>query len=425
MPRGGVQRFAARERFSDYLPWTWYDQQNHVYLTQDDHYGYVLETTPLPFAGQQAERTIKGLMTIAFPKGTVVTYQLIADPCIDPILERYAATKVRQDPIVQNHVRSLCEHLKRCQPGTEQTNGVPLRNYRNIISVKSPEPLPEDLLSSMLESLGTFGARFWTPDGPAGMLEFHRRLFSRLDEPNSGVWNPDREIRKQVIDPGYPIEFACGDPRTVRIGAQYARCITPQALPSETDLMRMNKILGGYAGPSDDPNQINGSFIYSVSIIYDDVKSALATKANIVTSQKATGTIAAAIAKQCEEMMWATDKIRDTPFVRVLPTLWVFGSTPDQARDAASRVKRLWEGANFAVQQESHLTRVLLPASLPLGMISKKQDLTLIDRDYMMPVDAAANFVPLQADFRGAGGRSSCWLAGRGSSSRSISSTVT
>jgi conjugal transfer ATP-binding protein TraC len=422
-----LQAALGRERFSDFLPVVAYDPDSRTYLTQDNHPGYMWEVTPIPFGGASTTTVLEGLLGISFPENTVVQYMLFADPYIDPILERYQdkprAHFIATDPsdpiqqrqaenaqLIGDNISSLVRHISDGRDGIEQLNGIPFRNYRCFIAVKPPEVLSDDLLASLVESLAQFGCRHLPPDKDNGYLALMRRFFGALDRKASGVYDPRKEIRRQIIDPGFPIQFNYKDPdtgerfpSTVKIGDRYARCLTPQALPKTTDMLKMNRIIGGLKGLADDADQITVPYLYTVNFFYTNSKAALNAKAQIVIAQKGAGTLAAKAARVAEDYLWATDKADETPFVRMMPILWTFGRSPEEAGDGVARLKRLWGKEQFSLVEESYLNPVLLPSAMPLGMIMAKQNLTLLDRDFLMPVDAAATFIPLQADFRGAG----------------------
>jgi conjugal transfer ATP-binding protein TraC len=420
LTRKKLTKALDRERFSDFFPIVAYDEETATYITQDNMPGYMWEVTPMPFGGSNTKAILEGLLEISFPHGTAFQFMLFADPFIDPILKKFAdkpraqfkVTKPRCETqkrqaktakLLSDNIDSLIDHYLDGRHGIEQLNGIPFRNFGCFIAVKPPEVLSEDMLASLVESLAQFGCRPLLPDGPNGYLAFMRRIFGTLDQERPGFYDPRREIRRQIIDAGYPVSFQYGDSKTVKIGDRYARCLTPQTLPKNSDMLRMNRIIGGLKGLADDADQITGPFLYTVNYIYTDYKAALNAKAQVVIAQKGAGTLAAKAARVADEFLWATDKADETAFVRVMPIIWCFGRSPEEAGDISARFKRLWGKEGFSLQEESYLNPVLLCSALPLGMVLGKQNLTLLDRDFLMPIDAAATFAAIQADFRGAG----------------------
>src|SRR3546814_10210569 len=64
------------------------------------------------------------------------------------------------------------------------------------------------------------------------------------------------------------------------------------------------------------------------------------------------------------------------------------------------------------VREESYLNPILLTASLPFGLYPERRTIKMLERDFRMPVKAAALMVPIQTDFRG-GGRPALLYVGR------------
>ena len=417
MQKGWFTRLLARESFSPFLFYDYYDEESCTYVTQDGQYGYAWEIRPVAFAGASTEKTIKGILQAAFPDGAVTQVMTFADPFITPIVERYGNKKRRiapQDPsdtegraaakIIDDNIRSFQNHILQNVDGMAQTSNVPIRNFRTLIFTKSPEPIHVDTRSSIEEGLSQFGCHHLVADGPQGLVAFQRRFFSMMKEEAPGHVDPTQPLRAQVIDAGYPISFnSDGDDKLVKVGAQFGRCLTPKTLPKEIDMLRMNRVLGGLHGVHDDPNQITSPFIWMVAFVHGDPKGEIGKKASIVTTQKGAGTFAARIKKHADEYLWAMDQLDEQPFLAVIPVLWIFGATEEKARDAAQRAKRLFDKEQFVMQEEGYLTQVLLPMVTPFGVNISGNNVALLDRHFYLPLDACVPLANVQGDFRGAG----------------------
>ena len=395
-----VEALTRRERFSDFLPYARYDAGEGRYETIDDCHAYLWEISPVAFASESVVTAMTGLLNIKFPAGVVAQFILYADPYIGDILSDYVATKTRDDPLVKANVASFVSHLLKNQDGMEQLNGIPVRNFRAFVAVKSKEKLSQDILSVTHEALTRFGVRSVPAAGDDGLIALLRRFFSDMRKSRTGVYDEERPIRKQVIDAGQPIIF---DGPLARFGSHYGRCLTPQALKKETDASTVNRLFGGMMGLVDDSEQINGPFLFCVNVIFGDVAVELHAKSQVVTAQKAGGAIAAQIAKRTEEMHWALDVLQNEKFVRIIPIMWVFGWSETEVRDSVSRVSRLFESEQFAMQEESYLNKVLFLSALPFGLYTEAQNIRTMERDFTMPASSAAVLLPVQGDYRGAG----------------------
>ena len=400
LTHGEVRAQLERERFSDYLPWATYDFERRCYTTIDNAFGYIYEIEPVTYADETVIETINGLLNIQYPKGTNLQFNLFADPYIGGFITDYMSVQTRQEHLVNENTRHSVEHLLEGQDGLDQLQGIPIRNFRCFVSVKSKKPLSEDLRSVTIEQLKRFNVRSVQPGGEDGLLATMRRFFSDMRVSKSGQYNENNLIRKQVLDAGAPIEFR---EKNIRFGNHYGRCITPQANPSEVSPHSINRLAGGMMGLVDDSEQITGPFIVSLNVIFDDPSMEVAAKSQVVTAQRAGGAVAQQIGKMVEEFHWAVDAAKNEKFVRVVPSVWVFGFSEQELRDNVARVKRLYESQHYAMQEESYLSKPLFIASLPLGLYLDKGNLGILDRDFIVPAKTAAVMAPIQGDYKGAG----------------------
>jgi conjugal transfer ATP-binding protein TraC len=395
-----LARMVERERFADFLPFVSYEPSSRTYRTLDNAHGYLYEIEPVAFAGDSVIQAINGLINIPFGDASTLQLILFADPFIGDFLERFLAVKTRLEPLVRKNAVAFMKHIADNQSGMEQLYGIPIRNFRAFVAVKNPKPLEQDVVSVLEEALKRFGVRRVEPDGDQGLLALMRRFFSDMREARAGVMDGARRLSHQIIDAGTPISF---DGNVVRFGAHFGRCLTPQAMPPHLTPQMANRLAGGMMGLMDDPEQITGPFLVSLNITFGDVASEIATKSQIVSAQRAGGAIAREIGKMVDEFHWAVDTAKSERFVRVIPSIWVFGFSEDEARDNAARVRRLYETQSFALQEESYLSKPLFIASLPFGLYLTGANLKTLDRDFIMPASSAAVLAPVQGDFKGSG----------------------
>ncbi len=398
--RKDVDALVGRERFCEYLPFVDFDEEKGCYLTLDNNCGYLWEITPVAYAGEAVLKTMIGLLKTQFGDKAVVQILLFADPFIGDFLDHYMGAKKRDGALVRKNAVTFVKHIVENQSGLEQLYGIPIRNFRAFICIKNTRPLPEDTMSVVEEALKRFGGRLVPPEGEAGLLAMMRRFFSDMREARAGAWDRGKALNRQVIDAGASVSFKGN---VVRFGAHYGRCLTPQAMPPALTPQMVNRLCGGMMGLMDDPEQITGPFIMCLNITFGDLRSEIGAKAQVMSAQKVTGAIAQEIGRMVEEYDWAVDQAKSERFVRVIPSIWVFGFDEQACRDNASRVRRLYETQSFALQEESYLNKALFIMAMPFGLYFSKANLKTLDRDFILPVETAGVIAPIQGDFRGAG----------------------
>ena len=400
------ERLARRESFAKYLPWVGYDDKTHRYLNTDNTIGHVWECIPLAFCGMREVRLLEALLRLKVPRGTVMQFILYPDPYIEPFIKAYEQCKTRKDPLVQRNVEEYAQFLREGVHGLKQMHGIPLRNFRLFITLKAGEEIPVDdvaIVEETLKGVGLCPQRMAVGE----LLEWSRRFFNHHVPQNVQGYDNLVPIRKQAIfaeteiaAEGGRILFkgADGDPNKVY---RVARCLTPKTMPNETDILDTNCLSGGIMGVSEDTEQIITPYLWTVNVVFDDVKSEIHAKASMTMMQKATGSFTIKIRKRLEEFTWALSKIDTENFVRVIPALWVFGKNDEEARASAARARRIWESKQYVMQEEAFIGKAMFIASLPFGLYATKNNIRTLDRDFYLPISTTAQILPVQADFRG------------------------
>jgi conjugal transfer ATP-binding protein TraC len=409
-----LRRAVSRDAYSDFLPLVSWNEEDEAFLCIDDGWGHAWELVPSAYMFAHVHQALLGLLNIHFPEGTVLQLHSFADPLIDDALDTFLDLKTRPDPLIQASARRTVDYLRAGTQGLAALHGIPIRDFRLFLSIKTRVKLGADLRRQVEEQLSKLGIRRIAPDE---LVSFYRRIFNGVFRHAPGVFadgsdgEPARPIRKQIIDAGPDLLFEGAE---VFLGNQVARCLTPRAPARRITAERANRLLGGMRGSAEDSDQIGGPFLFTLNILFDHSQFEIHKRAQILSAQKAAGSFAVEVGKQIEEIGWVLDEVGNSRFVSVIPLVWVFGRTRAQAREMAARAKRLWESEPlpWMMQEESYLNSILLPMSLPFGLYPEKRTIRMLERDFRMPVKAAVLLSPAQTDFRG-GGRPALLYTGR------------
>ena len=408
--RGGLGvsdwlEMSARDQFSGYLPWVAYDPDEKKYLFQDNTVGFMWECSPLFFAGESTTKTLEGLFRQGTPEKTIMQFVLAAEPNVSPALTSHVGTKKRPTPLVRRMAKNLCQFYDAGKTGMNALGGMPLRNFRLFFCVKFPEADAarlnlKDLHVNFHELLK--GARMHpAPLDPRVLLDFMRRLMNDEQSSNNFHWDPNKPLRKQAIFGGTEIDV---DTDSIKVGKKVFKCCTPQNFPPEVFAFQTNQLFGGVMGMTSDAEQIRTPFIYSLNILMRDQKKALHTKCNFILGQQGVGSFAPSLMRKKKEYMWAVDEIeKGTRFIRVIPTLWVYGEDEEQVTGALARARQMWESQGYVMQVDKGILCPMFISSLPGGLYDIKGSVSQLDRDFVAPVDAIAQILPVQGDFSGFG----------------------
>src|SRR3546814_1790126 len=89
-----------------------------------------------------------GLLNVNFPEGTILQLQSFADPLVESALDAFLDLKTRPDPLIQASARRTFDYLQAGTMGLKALHGIPVRNFRTFLSVKTRAPMDSDLRRS-------------------------------------------------------------------------------------------------------------------------------------------------------------------------------------------------------------------------------------------------------------------------------------
>jgi len=396
-----LEKMTFRNKFSDYLPYVAYDEETEVYLNTDGTAGFIWECTPLVYASPAIFDTLRGLFSASLPVKSVLQFMLYADPYIKPVIDAYRRLRERDNELVNYATDAVYEFMMEgARKGVKNFQGIPVRNFRLFVSLKMPMEKDidaTDIRDTVYEILK--GAYLFPMSvKPPHLIDFLMRLFND-NPPEKPVYNDAIPISKQIILSETPIKAKWSG---MEIGSRHFKCLTPKSMPTRVDPLLFNYLTGDIWGPKSDTNQIRQPFFITVNIIYDSLKAKIHGKCNFVLQQQAVGSFAPSLKRKQEEYTWAAGEVeKGTPFVRLMPLVWLIGNSPEEVREGAARVKRIWEARGFNMQEDRGILKVLFISSLPFGLYNIKGNLNMLDRDFICDADSAVYCLPVQSDFEG------------------------
>jgi len=396
---GDVTQLASRKPFSQYLAYEAYDKERREYRNVGGTFGYLWECRPLAFLTDKALESLAGLLRQEYPEKTTIQVTLFPDDGIEGKLTAYLKCKTRREEIVQKGAVRYAEHLRQGTKGLSTMSGIPVRNFRLIVAIKSPEAFRDDRIKSIEELLYQAGlAPSHMP--PAVFLDVMRRVLNSDAPMNADAYDENVSISKQIIQAETAIRV---EREHLRLGKRYAACLSPKSMPASglLDRLAINCLIGGFSGPQEDGTQLTHKFWWTTTVFFGTKPADIRRKAGFMAAQRIGGTFAKDLAKRNVEMSQVLDDMDRDPFVDVITSVWMFADSEEEMHKAVARTRGLWEQQRFVMQRETHIGLAMLLISLPFGLHLVKSNIVTIDRHFTMSARAAAHLFPVQADFGG------------------------
>ena len=412
LKKSDVKKELQRRKFSEFLPYIAYGDETHRYLLNEESEGFLWECTPHVFSGPETFNIIHSIFQTAFPKNTVIQYILYADPYIDPILDSYQKMNKEGEPLIAEAKRRISEFLKSGTQGIGKMQDIPIRNFRLFYTMKfvrkavKKERFDLGRCYTAVEEILSSARLSPKPVKPGVLLDLLRRILNPAWDENqsSFVYDDEIPIKKQVIQADTVIQK---DHKEIRITDQenqtrYLRCITPKLPAKSLDTIKMNELFGGYLGTSDDATQYISPFLFSVNVVVQNLSAYLNTNNWIVKTQRSVGAGAKLLNKKKAEFSKAVSDLNEKkPYVRMIPTLWMWDDDSYKLEICVQRAIGRWNKAGFTMQRDAGILQILLLSSLPFGLFTEGKNIENLDRDFIVPTQTAASIFPSQIDFKG------------------------
>lgn len=236
-----LKAFSERYPLASILPYEAYDRETGLYYNRDT-VGFLLYASPGTGVSPTELKTLNGFFNQSHPADTTIQISLIADPNVEPILQRWADTKANAgDKSNAEIFKTLASHrvdyLRRGKWDSLLTDQAFLiRNFHLIIAYTLPIPhglsaieVPSDAIDRLVRTresaIGTLrSAKIYAMDMPP-------ELFINL---MNGLLNPSREaqptlhyddntlISRQMIDEDTMALFDSGASSLIHNGEAYS-----------------------------------------------------------------------------------------------------------------------------------------------------------------------------------------------------------
>ncbi|HBC9812417.1 TPA: TraC family protein, partial [Escherichia coli] len=346
--KSDVLNLSVRDQPSEYLPYLSFHERlpgeandSNSFLNFDNTIGWVWELKPLAFLGNDKLDKLHSVIRSQFPKGTVTQWILFPDHNMDDYLRKYRDVRNTDDPITAMNVEAMETFIRQGVKGVEKMRNIPIRNFRLFLTVKNEKRISEELLVSLEQSIEFMEPRRWNA---SDMIKWASEFFS--GKPSQGLYDANRPLRKQMSISN--LDFSLPGSMN-KIGNRFGICLFPNVVPQKNNNpLRTNELFGGFMGQEDDIRQIKSPFMFTLTVIYDDLKKNISDKATQTMFQRVGASLAAALNERIKEYAIMQNMIaQQSKFSYIIPQLWVFGDTEQDTLVAAGQAKSLWEGHDF------------------------------------------------------------------------------
>ena len=430
--------------FSAYLPYLAYDPDHQLYLVAKDNdttklaWGVIFECLPHPAPGEKQATNLKGIFDLTLPMGSTIQITAAAlqtETIPTLLLYRSLRHGLQHTEHANRRIHRLAGLLL---SGSQELPTAPLRNTVVLVSLSIPITPHRRTWHARLQTLRrllaaqTGGLQYETvmaalPQVKRAATDIEQlliqaSLFPQRVPPDRLMtllhpvltpshpyriatgWEPDRELRRQMIPSDTQIIPTVDG---AQIDQYHFRSITPLQFPADFSIDRMEQMVGSLMNST---QQIPANFFLTLNAAaYDrtDASRSLHRKFAI-TSQQAIGPMARIIPRlglKSEQYSITMHALENShiPLAAYLH-LMVWAPTATEANQAAAASEALWKAHNFVPQSDGPASLNVIRESLPLALSSHPRYLERdLARARTLLSSNCASLSPIAGDWKGNG----------------------
>jgi len=420
LSRKEVESMVNRDRLPEWLPYRFYDEENGLFIHQDNSIGMFFELSPAPFSGDSQINALRSFYELDWPKDTVIQVMLFADSYQDEVLNKYLNLRKNQlDDFLSGWSEKFCSYLQEHKhTGISKDTPVPFRNFRTFIMFKFPIANMNQYDSevhrvrSMGENVtgGMQAAHIKTSILDAKeFIHLTYRFLNPGKVPKEKNYNPDQPIAEQVVDAETELKV---EANALRADDWFIKVKTPRVYCPEPSPYHINQILGNLIDGSNQ-SQIPCPFLLTLNIIPQDAKNQIERKANIVMAQKKMTALAPKLNRKKQEYAHATEQIEEgEKYIWGYLSVVLFAEDEEKLKKSDKMVEAIFAKQQFQLQDERWLHLPLFLYALPFG--PHPAGLGKLKRFEPVSTNTLAVCSPIQADWRGTATPAMLFISRRG-----------
>lgn len=435
-----VRDFFDTHRLADLLPFESYDPNSGLFYN-DDSFGFAYELHPVTGADESSARILAGIFTQGLPDKISFQFTLWASPTVIPRLTHWARSRRpdsegderapgRDDQRSHNIFRSLARRRVGYLGGGAHTSLLStqpmlVRDYRLIVSVILPKPLPsrqvyaerqaQQLRKALLGSLQSAGLQgdFLDADGLVDIVDDILNPRGGMEEKREAHrWDENTLIRDQVVRQDTSLLIGRDG---MMLNNTDVRCFSVRTYPTAWALWGMSELVGDFF---QDALRIPCPFLFTVNIhIPDQVAAKNVTKLKAARATQASesplGRFVPVWRDKKAEWDFVNKKVEEGhTLCRVNHQLVLF-APPGEGDTAANSVKSLFKSKGWDIVLDRFIQVHNLLSSLPFTLSpTLVKEMEKLGRMRTMLTWTAANLLPVIGEWKG-GGSPVLMLVGR------------
>lgn len=410
------KKLHKRDRLSDYLPYFVYDDENKIYINNNNTYGVVFEIIPRNIAGENSAVSF-GQILEKIPNSMFLQIMLFGSKNDDGIIDywREFHSKRTREFDTNNPSKELIDktienietfYRLKLKESISKRMIAHLKDFRLYISLVSHKK--DELISYSTSLFNSLESNNFYP-----LIIKPNRLKSILYE----IFNSNHNIEQKAI-PKYDEyielnrQLICTDTEirfndySAVVDDRYWINLSPNKLPDSADISDFGQKIGDTISSILDSNQFKDTFIIAVNLTKIDKrkKNKIRTAHQVITTQSWNPAIFRKFNAVREESVGILERIdvKGENLFSFDMNVLVSSNSYEKALSEAHHIENYWQSMQnspIELRITNGIHQLCLMASLPMNIYDEYFKIT--SKSKSLFTEQVTQFIPLEADWKG------------------------
>lgn len=410
------KKLHKRDRLSDYLPYYIYDDENKIYINNNNTYGVIFEIVPRNIAGENSAINF-GQILEKMPHYMIMQVMLFGSKNDDGAIDYWREFHSRRTRGFDTNnpskelINKTIENIEtfyrlKLKESISKRMVAHLKDFRLYISLVSNKK--DELMSystSLFNSLesNNFYPLIIKPNRLKSILYEILNSNHNIEQKAIPKYDEYMELNRQLICTDTEIRF---NDYSAVVDDRYWINLSPNKLPDNADISDFGQKIGDTITSILDSNQFKDTFIITANLTKIDKrkKNKIRTAHQVITTQNWNSTIFRKFNAVREESVGILERmdVKGENLFSLDMNVLVSANSYEKALNEAHHIENYWQSMQnspIELRITNGIHQLCFMASLPMNIYDEYFKIT--SKSKSLFTEQVTQFIPLEADWKG------------------------
>lgn len=402
-----------RHKFSDFLAYSIYDEQDKIYINNDNSYGAIIQCATRIKASSESSKCIETIIN-KLPDNVYLQISILGLRNITKLVEYWKNTHYTRldretDPKIKKIIKDTVDSMgnfyyEKTQEAISDSMTTTIKKYVLLFSIKGN--IKSDIQKYRQDLFNILKSNNFFPENIAPNLlkeYIYELINTRHDLKNIPEYSNNQYINRQLVSPSTTIKI---HDDYIKLDGNYMVSLAPINYPQEAHLYDFGEKLGNTLGYAINENQFKDNFIITSTIT--KLPTALAQRSakshSLILNQKWPENLFrkfSEVKKDSVDILDRVDVKKETLYAFDL-NICVYGRDLEKTKENSEVVKKFWATGDSKINLDylNGIHQLTFLASLPMNINDEYMFKSVAKYHTFFP-NQISQFIPLEGDWGG------------------------